>query len=176
MLNIINITATRRFWGDWGKQHYRGIRTGQKSWSTITFFSDGRQRSFIIYCQWSSSKIDIDFRQLWGKTVTLVRWFHSIDEQCIYHSFTLAWHRQLKSSPMSDKDLSSLRSRYHSCWCVARGIIISFSLQWRHNGRDSVSNHQPHGCLLNRLFRRRSKKTTKFRVTGLYAGNSPVTG
>ena len=31
-------------------------------------------------------------------------------------------------------------------------------LQWRHNGRGSVSNHQPHHCLLNRLFRRRSKK------------------
>ena len=27
--------------------------------------------------------------------------------------------------------------------------------KWRHNGRDSVSNHQPHDCLLNRLFRRR---------------------
>ena len=24
------------------------------------------------------------------------------------------------------------------------------TLQWRHNGRDSVSNHQPHDCLLNR--------------------------
>ena len=32
------------------------------------------------------------------------------------------------------------------------------TLRWRHNGRDSVSNHQPHDCLLNRLFRRRSKK------------------
>ena len=31
-------------------------------------------------------------------------------------------------------------------------------LQWRHNGRDGVSNHQPHHCLLNGLFRRRSKK------------------
>ena len=49
-------------------------------------------------------------------------------------------------------------------------------LQWRHNGRDSVSNHQPHDCLLNRLFRRRSRKTPKLRVTGLCAGNSPVTG
>ena len=26
------------------------------------------------------------------------------------------------------------------------------SLRWRHNERDSVSNHQPHDCLLNRLF------------------------
>ena len=49
-------------------------------------------------------------------------------------------------------------------------------LRWRHNGRDSVSNRQPHDCLLNRLFRRRSKKTSKLRVTGLCAGNSPGTG
>ena len=50
------------------------------------------------------------------------------------------------------------------------------SLHWRNDGRDSVSNHQPHDCLLNRLFRRRSKKISKFRVTGLCAGNSPETG
>ena len=50
------------------------------------------------------------------------------------------------------------------------------SLQWRHNGRDGVSNHQPHDCVLNRFFRRRSKKTSKLRVTGLCAGNSPVAG
>ena len=53
---------------------------------------------------------------------------------------------------------------------------IASSLQWRHNERDSVSNQQPHDCLLNRLFRRRSKKTSKLRVTGLCAGNSPGTG
>ena len=50
------------------------------------------------------------------------------------------------------------------------------TLQWRHNGQDGVSNHQPHDCLLNRLFRCRTKKTPKLRVTGLCAGNSPVTG
>ena len=45
------------------------------------------------------------------------------------------------------------------------------TLQWRNNnGHDSVSNHQPHHCLLNRLFRRRSKKTSKLHVTGLCAG------
>ena len=47
------------------------------------------------------------------------------------------------------------------------------SLRWRHNERDSVSNHQPHGCLLNGLLRRRSKKTSKLLVTGLCVGNSP---
>ena len=51
-----------------------------------------------------------------------------------------------------------------------------FAWQWRHNDHDGLSNHQPHDCLINRLFRRRSKKTSKLRVTGLYVGNSPVTG
>ena len=49
-------------------------------------------------------------------------------------------------------------------------------LHWCHNGRDSVSNHQLHDCLLNRLFRCRSKKTSKLRATGLCVGNSPGTG
>ena len=40
-------------------------------------------------------------------------------------------------------------------------------LHWRHKDHDSVSNHQPPGCLFNRLFRRRSKKTSKLHVTGL---------
>ena len=48
------------------------------------------------------------------------------------------------------------------------------SLQWRHNGPDGVSNHQPHDCLLKRLFRRRSKKTPKLRVTGLCEGEFPA--
>ena len=50
-------------------------------------------------------------------------------------------------------------------------VLSSFqfpsTLQWPHNGRDGVSNHQPHHWLLNRLYRHRSKKTSKLRVTGL---------
>ena len=52
-------------------------------------------------------------------------------------------------------------------------IKKDYTLHWRHNGHDSVSNHQPHDCLLNRLLRRRSKKTSKLCVTGLRVGNSP---
>ena len=48
-------------------------------------------------------------------------------------------------------------------------------LQWRHNGRNGVSNHQPHHCLLNHLLRHRSKKTSNLHFTGLCVGNSPVT-
>ena len=71
------------------------------------------------------------------------------------------------------------------CGTISRVFIVphlnvtfhcSNSLQWRHNRRDSVSNHQPHDCLLNLLLRRRSKKTSKLRVTGLCARSSPGTG
>ena len=46
------------------------------------------------------------------------------------------------------------------------------TLQWRYDERDDISDHQPHECLFNSLFRRRSKK---LRDIDLCAGNSPVT-
>ena len=55
-------------------------------------------------------------------------------------------------------------------------IHIAISLQWCHNERDGVSNHQRLYCLLNCLFRRRSEKTSKLCVTGLCERNPPVTG
>ena len=51
-----------------------------------------------------------------------------------------------------------------------------FTLQWCRNGHDSVSNHQPHDCLINHLFRHWSKKTSKLHDTGLCVGNSLMTG
>ena len=66
---------------------------------------------------------------------------------------------------------------YHCRWAVTIGLLNrkheNIPLHWRHNDHDGVSNHQPHHCLLNRLFRRRSRKTPKLRVTGLCVGNSP---
>ena len=70
-------------------------------------------------------------------------------------------------------DISVTRSRRWVCIgsCV---VLVGITLYWRHNGRDSVSNHQLlNDCLLNPFFRRRSKKTSKLRVTGLCVGNSP---
>ena len=48
-------------------------------------------------------------------------------------------------------------------------------LQRPYNERNGVSNHQRLDYLLNHLFKRLSKKTSKFGVTGLCEGNSPVT-
>ena len=74
------------------------------------------------------------------------------------------------------------RPQWHvlTWWIKKNGYYILSNihntLRWRHNGHDGVANHQPHDCLLNRLFRHRSKKTSKLRVTGLCVGNSPGTG
>ena len=66
--------------------------------------------------------------------------------------------------------------RYHRQTVLHCAVLMNiFTLQWRQNERGSVSNHQRLPCLLNYRFRRRSKKTSKLRVTGLCAGNSPVT-
>ena len=46
-------------------------------------------------------------------------------------------------------------------------VTIAIASRWRHYGHDSVSNHQPHHCLLNRLFGCRWKNTSKLRITGL---------
>ena len=32
------------------------------------------------------------------------------------------------------------------CWGCAQSNFIDYPLQWRHNERDGVSNHQPHNC------------------------------
>ena len=55
-------------------------------------------------------------------------------------------------------------------------VCISKQLQWRHYERNGVSNHRRLDCLLSRLFRHRSKKTSKLRVPGLSEGKSPVAG
>ena len=68
-----------------------------------------------------------------------------------------------------------------NAYCWQKGVISSHGnsasslLQWRHNEHDGVSNHQHHDCFLNHLFRRRTHKTIKLRITGLCARNSLVT-
>ena len=79
---------------------------------------------------------------------------------------------------------SPVTGEFPAQWPVTRSFDVFFDLhlndvimtsQWRHNECHDVSNHQPHDFLLKRLFRRRSKKTLKFHLTGLCVGNSPVT-
>ena len=60
-------------------------------------------------------------------------------------------------------------------WYISMDSTGCRPLQWCHNERHGVSNHQPHVCLLSRLFGRTSKKTSQLLVTCVCVGNSPVT-
>ena len=102
-----------------------------------------------------------------------------------FREWLVAWWHQVIT--WTNVDLSSRRCCGIQLMAISQEIlktsildmslkISNSTLQWRHNGHDSVSNHQPHDCFLNRLFRHRSKKTSKLRVTGLYTGNSPASG
>ena len=61
-------------------------------------------------------------------------------------------------------------------WCIINLKTATCHYSDVKKRHDSVSNHQPHDCLLNWLFRCRSKRTSKLRVAGLCEGNSPGTG
>ena len=97
----------------------------------------------------------------WGLS-SIVRVLEKIDNALITYVYVIVY------APLCWSNVRPVMSR---TWAQHR-----WTLQWRHNGRDGVSNHQSHDCLLNGLFRRRSKKTSKLRVTGLCEGNSPGTG
>ena len=101
-------------------------------------------------------------------------WWH-------HHVTSNYWLNQPKSK-WNQKPNTFHEMAWHHFWIYSISHLINtpiccalVSLQWRHNGGDSVSNHQPHDCLLNRWFRRRLKKTSKLRLTGLCVGNSPGT-
>ena len=87
--------------------------------------------------------------------------------------YSLTWFSEIMTTNLITSD----RSPWKLTTVIPNKILScnALTLEWRHNGLDSVSNHQPHD-LLNRLFRHRSKKTSKLCVTGLCEGNSPGTG
>ena len=72
-----------------------------------------------------------------------------------------------KAGPVYHSELFSMIGECHE------GVK---TLLWRHNACDAVSNHRRVDCLLNLLFRRRSKNTSKLRVAGLLKGSPTVTG
>ena len=72
--------------------------------------------------------------------------------KCIYNECS-SWYRFLVTFTLAEG--GHMHGPFHLFSHQSRTIS---PLRWRHNDHDGVSNHQPHGCLLNRLFRRRSKK------------------
>ena len=82
--------------------------------------------------------------------------------------------RKSKSNYVAD-GFACNQSTCLNSW-FSKNVRGSFNiLHWRHNGCEGVPNHWRIGCLLNRLFRCRPKKTSTFYITGLFEENSPMT-
>ena len=97
----------------------------------------------------------------------LVAWGH----QRIMKSFGIhLW--SISQKKMKKYNRTNMCENYGGCY----SYIVDDSLQWRYDERDGVINHRHLNCLLNLMFRRRSKKTSNLRVTDLCEGNPPVTG
>ena len=98
---------------------------------------------------------------------------------------TLRWWSYIKLSLVEDQASFILQCLYHCYWCPGdtRGWDISSqcpSLPQHYSdvimGAMASQITSLSIFILNRSFRGRSKKSSKLRVTGLCAGNSPVTG
>ena len=83
---------------------------------------------------------------------------------------------RLSRSPVARKSVTREVGSYRPSTASQRMLNDrNTALQWLHNEGNGISNHQPHDCLLNCIFRHRSKKTSKLPITGLCVGKSPVT-
>ena len=138
--------------------------------SSVSFYIDGKvcipYNSQLLFHIWIHHLI-----AKWWYNSEDIHAFFMFHEESNHHPFSV--FVTLYRMPISISSLISLKTQ----GSVTVDHWMSFlSLEWRHNGLDTVSNHQPQDCLLNRLFRRRSKKTWKFRFTGLCEGNSSGTG
>ena len=93
------------------------------------------------------------------------------------HLSTLEREIAFRTEMVSQSFLISSNLFCHDCpakWSSIRKWYVSpntcNTLHWRHNDHGGISNHQPYDYLLNRLFRCRSKQTSKLCVTGLLCG------
>ena len=82
-------------------------------------------------------------------------------------TFALSWLWKLQESEVIRR--KSLYGGFSMRFSALYGRVSdSVPLQWRNDERCGVSNHQPHDCLLKRLFRCRSKKASKLCVAHTY--------
>ena len=98
----------------------------------------------------------------------------------IYVAMTLMWRQCHQRIHVQVKSTILLHKQWYGYSCVnaQQSCVVSYFSTYLSLEKASfcVSNYRRLVCLLNRLFRRRSKKTSKPLVTGLHVGNPPVTG
>ena len=169
LLTSLGLNMLKQWWlsNAWYTVHPKNLRTswhGNAFWALLALCEGNSPVSGWIPSQTASDA------ELWWFVVS---WEKLLNKQSIYGWFQTQWCM----------GLFALQCFFADCIPVGftltnQGYFLwgSSALQWRHNECNGDSNHRPVECLLNRLYRRRSKKTSVFRVTGLCGGNPPWTG
>ena len=92
----------------------------------------------------------------WKRNATDFKWcLSSFDKWSLCVDYDLELNTATKA-----QNLHNYIAALEYIFLQTSGRILKINSS-RHNDHEGVSNHQPHGCLLDRLFRRRSKKTPK---------------
>ena len=136
--------------------------------------------------QWLNWTMGTDFSDILMKikTFILIQDFENV----IYKMAVILYQSQCVKTDhfISTIKLEFVRKIFLVFWALSeipgdlRGMIqiwssLTVPLQRCHNESNGISNHWCNECLLNHLFRHRSKKISKIWVTGLCEGISPVT-
>ena len=133
-------------------------------WSEMPEMSDARVFFCFVLYEWTMR------RPAWTTIFVWLWWDCNALNYLYYRVFTFGIGRGVSSALVTGIARAS-RGRHEMITDIDNltnkvvWVLITVTSSWTH-----------HDCLLNGLFRRRSKKTSKLRVTGLCEGNSPVTG
>ena len=98
-----------------------------------------------------------------------------IAHQCphLFFIYKFYWSGLYYRKESHSASLNQTDYHYFPTKCVC---AMHTRIHYSNNECNGVSNHRRLDCLLNCLFMRRSKRTSKLRVTGLCEGNLPVLG
>ena len=136
-INILN-TMLCFNWHRYTDANLELLNDGNYGWSLYPFNHISSIHNFLLY--------QIAWRINYNPLYMCMRYFITMQ---------LIWNSDLRSTQL----LSCSYKRRTYSRVEPQGAALPYhSLPWRHHECDGVSNHHPHACLLNRLFRRRSKK------------------
>ena len=81
-------------------------------------------------------------------------------KSCLLSFFPIIWKfcKEHVSDARFENDWTTEMDIMDKFWDLSLIWVSEKSLQWHHNEWDGVSNHQPHDCLFNHLFKAQSKE------------------
>ena len=139
-------------------------------------------KCMLIYISTDAFQNRSNCQQIWSSSIVIFKCATNI-HQSVYFFISISTislslisiSKVVLRKNMTKK--SCLHRSLHVHWKLISWFStkLQYPLQWRHNEPDGVTNHRHLDCLLNCLFRCKSKKTSKLCFTGLCEGNSPVT-